>query len=296
MQSLLYALITLLGWGTWLAPSQKIIFPNQQVKTLYVAITNLVIATVVVFWQGGIRGVTAGMFWLTVLGGIIWAVSGWCAFTATNKLGIAKAFGIWAPLNIIVSLIWGAVLFHEFFNISTRSIILLVSAILTILAGVLMIIFAKGTGDSVQSASDLRLGIAGAVGAGILWGSYFIPVKYSGVSPWSGAFPLAIGMAIGGLILALLPRQSWKLNSSSDYARTALTGALWSLGNYGALLLVDTIGAGKGFTIAQTSVVVSALIGIYWLHEPVPGTRVANWTLVGCVLATVGGILLGNLR
>jgi glucose uptake protein len=62
------------------------------------------------------------------------------------------------------------------------------------------------------------------------------------------------------------------------------------------LLLVDVIGAGKGFTIAQISVVVSALIGIYWLHEPPPQTRVANWTLVGCVLATVGGIVLGNLR
>src|ERR1044071_9458812 len=296
MQSLFYALITLLGWGTWLAPSQKIVFPNQQIKTLYVAITNLIIASVVVWWRSGFGEMTAGTFWLTVLGGMIWAVSGWCAFTATNKLGIAKAFGIWAPLNIIVSLIWGALLFHEFFNISVRSIVLLAIAIVTILAGVLLIIFAKGTGDSVQSTRNLRIGIAGAIGAGILWGSYFIPVKYSGVSPWSGAFPLAIGMAIGGVILASLPRQSWKLNSSSDYARTALTGALWSLGNYGALLLVDTIGAGKGFTIAQTSVVVSALVGIYWLHEPMPGTRVANWTLVGCVLATVGGILLGNLR
>jgi glucose uptake protein len=75
-----------------------------------------------------------------------------------------------------------------------------------------------------------------------------------------------------------------------------MTGALWSLGNYGMLLLVDVIGAGKGFTIAQISLVISALIGIYWLHEPAPKTRVANWTLIGCVLATVGGILLGNLR
>ena len=75
MQSLLYALLTLLGWGTWLAPSQKILFPNQQIKTLYVVITNLIIATVVVWWRG-FGEVTAGMFWLTVLGGIIWSISG----------------------------------------------------------------------------------------------------------------------------------------------------------------------------------------------------------------------------
>jgi glucose uptake protein len=296
MNFLFYAFITLLGWGTWLAPSQKVQFPNQQIKTLYVVGTNLVIAVVVAFWRGGLGAVTAGMFWLTFVGGLIWALGGWCAFTGTHKLGIAKAFGIWAPLNIVVSLIWGAVLFDEFLDINAGSILWLIVAIITILAGILLIIFAKGTDDPSASGSASRLGIVAAIGAGIFWGSYFIPIKYSGVSPWAGAFPLALGMAAGGVILALLSRQTWKLNSSGDTARACLTGALWSLGNYGALLMVDAIGAGKGFTIAQISLVISALIGIYWLHEPPPGTRVANWTLVGCVLATIGGIVLGNLR
>jgi glucose uptake protein len=227
---------------------------------------------------------------------MIWAVGGLCAFTGTKELGIAKAFGIWAPLNIIVSLVWGAALFHEFVNISIGSILLLLAAILTILTGILLIIFAKGTDEGRQEQVAFRLGLAGAVGAGILWGSYFIPVKYSGVSPWMGAFPLAIGMAIGGMILALLSRRSWKLTAAGDYVRSCLTGALWSLGNYGALLLIDAIGAGKGFTISQISVVVSALIGIYLLREPHPGTRAARLTLIGCVLASIGGIVLGNLK
>jgi glucose uptake protein len=296
MESLLYALITILGWGTWLAPSQKVIFPNQQIKTLYVVATNLGIATMVVIWQGAIAELTPGTFWLTVLGGMIWAVGGLSAFTGTNKLGIAKAFGIWAPLNIIVSLTWGAALFHEFIHISIASIFVLVAAILTILAGILLIIFAKGTDEGGQERGAFRIGLAGAVGAGILWGSYFIPVKYSGVSAWAGAFPLAIGMAMGGIILALLSRQPWQLPASGDTIRACLTGALWSVGNYGALLLIDTIGAGKGFTISQISVVVSALIGIYWLREPPPKTRAATLTLIGCVLATIGGIMLGNLK
>jgi glucose uptake protein len=296
MESLFYALITVFGWGTWLAPSQKVIFPNQQIKTLYVVATNLGIATAVAVWQGAIAELTAATFWLTLLGGMIWAVGGLCAFTGTNKLGIAKAFGIWAPLNIIVSLTWGAVLFHEFINISIRSILLLVAAILTILAGILLIIFAKGTHEGGQERGAFWLGVAGAVGAGILWGSYFIPVKYSGVSPWAGAVPLAIGMAIGGMLLALLSRQSWKLTASGDYVRACLTGTLWSVGNYGALLLIDAIGAGKGFTISQSSVVVSALIGIYWLREPPPKTHAARLTFIGCVLTTIGGIVLGNLK
>ncbi|MCJ7702965.1 MAG: GRP family sugar transporter [Anaerolineales bacterium] len=62
------------------------------------------------------------------------------------------------------------------------------------------------------------------------------------------------------------------------------------------LLLVDTLGAGRGFTIAQLSVVVNALVGIFWLKDPRPGSRPARLTLLGCVLATLGGILLGNLK
>jgi glucose uptake protein len=296
MRSLVYALITVFGWGTWLAPSQKVNFPNQQIRTLYVVVTNLGIATVVALWQGSVWELTAATFWLTFAGGLIWAVGGLCAFTATNKLGMAKAFGIWAPLNIIVSLIWGAVLFHEFVNLSAETTLLLIAAIVMILAGVLLIIFAKGADEDAQAQGAFRLGLAGAVGAGILWGSYFIPVKYSGVSPWAGAFPAALGMASGGAILALLSRRSWRLASPGDYLCVCLTGALWSVGNYGMLLLVDAIGAGKGFTISQTAVVIGALISIYWLHEPAPKTRAASLTFIGCVLATLGGIVLGNLK
>ena len=78
--------------------------------------------------------------------------------------------------------------------------------------------------------------------------------------------------------------------------RVGLTGVLWSVGNYGMMLLVDHLGAGRGYTIAQLSVVVNALIGIYGLKDPPPGSRAARMTLLGCVIATAGGILLGNLK
>ncbi len=296
MVSWLYALITVFGWGTWLAPSQTVKFPNQQIKNLYVAGANLVIATVVALLQGSVWALNGAMFWLTFAGGLIWAVGGLAAFTGTARLGMAKAFGIWAPLNIAVSLIWGAVLFNEFVNLSGRGLILLVAAILTVLVGVLLIILAKGSAEETQDRSAFKLGLLGSAGAGVLWGSYFIPVKISGVSAWAGAFPMALGMAAGAALLALLSRQTWKLASIGDAGRVCLTGALWSLGNYGMLLLVGVIGAGKGFTISQLSVVVSALIGIYWLHEPAPQTRAAQLTFIGCILATLGGVILGNLK
>jgi glucose uptake protein len=43
------------------------------------------------------------------------------------------------------------------------------------------------------------------------------------------------------------------------------------------------------------AVVVNALIGVYW-KDPQPKTRAATLTLVGCVLAMIGGVVLGNLK
>jgi glucose uptake protein len=226
---------------------------------------------------------------------VIWAVSGLCAFNATKAIGIAKAFGIWAPLNIVVSLLWGAVLFDEFPDTGLTSRILLFASITIILTGVLMIIFSKGEGGKIQDRQSLLIGISGAVGAGILWGSYFIPIKLADVSMWIAAFPLAIGIFTCSAALAILTRKPFALGNSRDYFKVGSTGVLWGIGNYAMLLLIEELGAGRGFTIAQLSVVVNALIGIYWLKDPKPNTRAAGLTLIGCILATLGGILLGNL-
>ena len=295
MSGIVYAFITVLAWGTWLAPSQNVPFKNQQIKTFYVASANLVLAFFVALWQG-LDQLDWSVFWPPFLGGLIWSASAFCAFTSTSKIGIAKAFGIWAPLNIIVSIIWGAVLFNEFLDTGALNMALLLVSLVIIISGVLIIIFARGGGEKSRDKKTTLIGIAGAVGAGILWGTYFIPIKLSSASMWVAAFPLAIGIFTGSTLLVLVGRQSIPLEKNTDYFRVCLTGVLWGIGNYGSLLLIETLGAGKGFTIAQLSIVVNALIGIYILKDPRPGTRTASLTMAGCILATFGAIILGNLK
>jgi glucose uptake protein len=289
-----YAFVTVLAWGTWLAPSQRVVLGHQQIKTFYVASANLLLASLVAASQG-FSPFTVRDFGLPFIGGLIWSVSGLCAFVAAKELGMAKAFGLWAPLNILVSLLCGWVIFGEFRNLTSTSQLLLFSAVGAILLGVVLIILAKGTGSRMAQSPRL-IGWLGALGAGVLWGIYFIPIKLSGVSLWAAAFPLAIGIFAGSTTLLLLVRHSPRLARRADYLRVGATGVLWTIGNYGMLLLVDYYGAGKGYTIAQLSVVVNALVGIYWLAEPPRGSRAAWLTLLGCVLATIGGILLGQVR
>ena len=206
MLGTLYAVITVLAWGTWLAPSQNIPFKNQQIKTFYVASASLVLAFFVTALQGGFSQITPEVFWPPFVGGLIWAVSGLCAFTATHKIGMARANGIWSPLNIVVSLFWGAVLFDEFLDTGPAGLVVLIVSVAVIIVGVLLIIFAKGRGDMISNRRDLTIGLLGAIGAGILWGSYFIPIKTSDVSLWIATFPLTIGIFVGSTVLMLLGR------------------------------------------------------------------------------------------
>jgi glucose uptake protein len=295
MLGILYAVVTVLAWGLWMAPSQNIHFKNQQIRTFYVAVANLALATLVFLIQG-LRGLTWQIFWLPFLGGLVWSVSGLLAFTATDRLGMARAYGIWAPINVVVSIFWGIVIFGEFLSSGTLPLVLLAVSLATIIAGVLLIIFARGFGGQSHSGSAFWTGLLSALGAGVLWGTYFIPIKISAASMWVAAFPLAVGIFTGSAVLVALTRQPIRLEQTTDYLRVLATGLMWGIGNYGMLLLVEQLGAGRGFTISQLGIVVNGLTGVYLLRDPRPGSRAARLTLIGCALATLGAILLGNLQ
>lgn len=295
MPGLLSAIVTVVCWGTWLIVSQVVRFRSQQIRTFYIAAANLVMATGVYLIQGAPR-MDAAVFWVAFAGGVIWAVSGLCAFIATDKIGLVRAVGIWTPLNIIVSLIWGAVLFHEFLKLSPFSLVILLVSLVAIVGGILTIILARGEEEKPRDPAGVRLGLLGALGAGVLWGSYYVPIKFSSVSMWTAAFPLALGIFAASTLLVLFPRVPLRLDDLRSYVRVGVSGVLWSIGNYSMLVLVEQLGAGRGFTIAQLGVVINAFVGVYFLKDPKPGTRAAALIVGGSLLATLGGVILGNLK
>lgn len=301
--TIIYALIAVLAWGTWIAPSQNVNIKGQQTRTFYVTVAVFILALIASLFVG-FEGLNSTTFWYPFIGGLIWALSGWSAFIGTNNLGMAKAFGIWAPMNIVVSIIWGVALFGEFAGIETNALLLAIFSFAIIVGGILIIIFAGGNEDAKEGKSKL-LGLIGAGGAGIGFASYFIPitwgsknasVAFEGFNMWIGTLPLAVGMLVGSTILMILSKSSPKLEKGTDYLRVLSTGFLWAIGNYGALALVDSIGAGKGFTIAQLCVVVNALVGIYILKDPDPKSKAAKYTLAGVIVAILGGVLLMNFE
>ena len=300
MDVLLLGIITVMAWGTWLAPSEKVRLPNAQARGFHVALANFVIAAAafVIHGPGQLGGI---QFVFPFVGGVIWSIAGWMAFSATARLGMARAMGTWSPLNIVVGIAWGMILFGEFLRSGPWTLPLGLVSIATIIAGILLIIFAESREQGSEALPARATGFAGAVGAGFLWGSYFVPTAWlarrlEGVSDWDAAFPLACGMLAGSLLLVVLSGKMPRCERSGDYVRVLASGCLWSVGNFSMLMLVARIGIGAGFTIAQMCVVVNALIGIVVFREPPPRTRAARRTLIGVTLATIGAIVLGNLK
>jgi glucose uptake protein len=323
MLILMYAAVTVLTWGTWIGLANTVTAPDQ-VKTFYVTLGNLAFAALVLVWHGD----PASWLWLPFVGGLLWAVGNVCAFLGTRGIGLARASGIWACLNIAMGLAWGAVLFNEFVRLGARAVVLWLSLVL-VLAGLLLIVLTRGNAagngadpepvaaggprSGLRPHPDARggvatvgvpfalrtrtyLGLAGAFGAGLLWGSYFIPIQLSDTSLWVANLPLAAGMFVGGTGSALGSRKSFVLEQRRDYLVLLLAGVLWGIGNIGMLVLIEEIGTGKGFTIAQLSLVVNALVGILVFKNPPPRSRAAAVTLVGIMLALTGGILLSQLK
>jgi glucose uptake protein len=293
-----FAIVTVLAWGTWLAPSQNVPLKGQQTRTFYVTLAVMLMAFVASALVG-FGGLNTTTFLFPFLGGLIWSVSGWSAFVGANRLGMAKAFGIWAPMNIVVSVIWGVLFFGEFLDADMNMIIMASLGFVIIIAGILTIIFA-GSGQGDKKGLDLG-GLLGAMGAGVGFATYFIPIQLgtennTEFNMWIGTLPMSVGMFFGSSMLMLITRSSARLDKPAHYFRVMSTGIIWGIGNYGALAMMEIMGTGRGFTIAQLCVVVNALVGVYILKEPHPKTRAARLTLLGVVIATIGGIILGNVN
>jgi glucose uptake protein GlcU len=425
----LLSLITVVSWGTWIPLAQAVRGVPQRTRTLYVTAGNVMFAGAALAVAGGHLGWGWRGFWLPVVGGVVWTSGNYSAFRASEAIGLARAAGSWAPLNIIVAFAWGAALFGELDGLSSTRFTVLGAALVLVVVGVLVIVRSQdagrgsapspvarlgagrqrppvtasatvvtsaptrpiaqtgsdaavpggsaaspapaglftsagsaaspgppespataapagsspsavpggsdpsavpavsgssatpagsgppvvpaGSGSSAVSAGfparparslpasratgQHRRGLVWAAAAGVLWGSYFVPAQWAGVSAQVSDFPLAVGMLLGGLALALPRREPARLPARGVFANLA-AGLLFGIGNLALLGLVSRVGTGVGFTIGQLSLLVNASIGIWLFKVPPPGSRAAKLAVVGILIAGSGGAIIGALR
>jgi glucose uptake protein len=171
-------------------------------------------------------------------------------------------------------------------------------SLVVVIAGVLLIVGSRELETGTEErhiAGSYGKGLLLAGAAGCLWGSYFIPSQWAGVAAQVGNFPLALGIAAGGALLAASARRPVRLQRKAT-TTLLLAGGLFGVGDVALLTLVARVGTGVGFTLAQLSLVVNASIGIYIFKVPVPGSRSARQAIAGILLAGVGGVAIGAIK
>ncbi|MBN2441985.1 MAG: hypothetical protein JXJ04_11580 [Spirochaetales bacterium] len=87
------------------------------------------------------------------------------------------------------------------------------------------------------------------------------------------AISLAVGIFTVSIILVLFTGKSIALGKPSYYARVSISGILWGIGNFTSLRMMELIGTGKGFTIAQLNVVIAAVFGIFLFKNLSPALK-----------------------
>jgi glucose uptake protein len=299
----LLALLTVVTWGAWIPLAQVMPGVPQRVRTFFATLGNVVLASAALVVSGGSVSFGWRAFWLPLVGGLVWTGGNYSAFRASELIGLARAAGSWTPLNVIVSFVWGILLFGELDHQSTARLAVLSAALVVVIVGVLFIVRSQDTGTASSSTTTgfaraphaYRTGLLWAVGAGVLWGSYFVPAQWAKVSATAGNFPLTIGILVAGAVLVLPCRRELRLPPKVTAVQVA-AGALFGVGNIALLGLVKRVGTGAGFTIAQLSLIVNASIGIWVFKVPKPGSRAARAALVGIVLAGAGGSVIGAVR
>mmetsp|Transcript_15944 Transcript_15944/g.30074 ORF Transcript_15944/g.30074 Transcript_15944/m.30074 type:complete len:365 (+) Transcript_15944:155-1249(+) len=130
-----------------------------------------------------------------------------------------------------------------------------------------------------------RLGIIAAVFNGIWGGSVMVPMQYAPVEAVGTGY--VISFAIGATIVTIslwLARFLFNLYQSDmnvTYALTslpslhlktmwlpgAIAGTLWSIGNIASMISVRNLGEGVGYSLTQSSMLVSGLWGIFYFNE-----------------------------
>src|SRR3989440_5258605 len=109
-----------------------------------------------------------------VLAGCMWAVANTLTIYAIRDVGLSIAFPLWNS-NSLLGILWGFLLFNELHQAGWRRLAGVLGGALVMCAGATLLAIASSSGHGPAAHSPY--GVWAALGAGILWGTMYIPYR-----------------------------------------------------------------------------------------------------------------------
>ncbi len=207
-----------------------------------------------------------------LLAGCLWAVANTLTIFAIRDIGLSIAFPLW-NINSLLGIFWGALLFKELSGAGPLRSSGVVGGATLMLAGGTLLAIASPTQAPEGAAAR---GVAAALGAGVLWGTMYIPYRkayLTGMNPLSFVTFFTIGelAMMGALAFAYLdgPVGTWRelLRARSVLFWIMLGGFVWVVGDLLQQYAAKYVGIGRGIPLSNTNQLWGLLWGILIFGE-----------------------------
>ena len=206
-----------------------------------------------------------------LLAGCLWAVANTMTIFAIRDIGLSIAFPLWNS-NSLLGILWGFIFFNELRQAGWRRWTGVLGGALVMCAGAALL--ARASATQAPAAHSMR-GVWAALGAGILWGTMYIPYRkayLSGMNPLSfvtfftfGELGMMSALAIGYLGLDPL----WhELTSARDVLFWLMLGGfIWVIGDVFQQYAAKYVGISRGIPLSNSNQLWGLLWGIFVFGE-----------------------------
>jgi glucose uptake protein GlcU len=228
-----------------------------------------------------------------LLAGCLWAVANTLTIFAIRDIGLSIAFPLWNS-NSLLGILWGFLFFNELRQAGWWKWTGVLGGTLVMCTGAALLAVASST--SAPAAHPLR-GVWAALGAGILWGTMYIPYRkayLTGMNPLSFVtfFTFGeLGMMATLAVSYLGPAPLWhELMSARDVLFWLMLGGfVWVIGDVFQQYAAKYVGISRGIPLSNSNQLWGLLWGILVFGE-LHGRGVSTYMQVigGSVLMMLG--------
>lgn len=206
-----------------------------------------------------------------LLAGALWAVANTLTIFAIRDVGLSIAFPLWNS-NSLLGILWGFLFFNELRRAGWRRWAGVLGGALVMCAGAALLAFAS---SAQAPAAHPRQGIYAALGAGVLWGTMYLPYRkayLTGMNPLSfvtfftfGELGTISALAIG--YTGLRPLWFQLLAARGVLFWLMLGGFVWVIGDPFQQYAAKYIGISRGIPLSNTNQLWGLLWGVFVFGE-----------------------------
>src|SRR6267154_1206904 len=207
-----------------------------------------------------------------LLAGCLWAVANTLTIFAIRDIGLSIAFPLWNS-NSLLGILWGFLFFNELRQAGWRRLAGVLGGALVMCVGATMLAIASSSGHA--SAAHSLNGVWASLGAGILWGTMYIPYRkayLTGMNPLSFVTFFSFGelgmMSILSISsLGLAPLWQELLSARSVIFWLMLGGFVWVIGDIFQQYAAKYVGISRGIPLSNSNQLWGLLWGILVFGE-----------------------------